>query len=155
MLPFLVGTVTLGAVGYGLKKYIESDVDRALAFDEKVSDIYKSTMDTIDELEEKGINFLDSLVDDCDKEDEIDDEIEEEYSKDRHDITSIDKDKLNKEKFDMLYKNRAKTLNRKALLKARLLNSQQISKDWRIKIPKRKEKPGKGRLGKFSKGRII
>ena len=53
MLPFILGAVALGATGYGVKEYIDSDIDRSIAFDDAVSNIVEKTIDAITDFEEK------------------------------------------------------------------------------------------------------
>jgi hypothetical protein len=53
MLPFVLGAVALGATGYGVKEYIDSDIDRSMAFDDAVSNIAEKTIDAITDFEEK------------------------------------------------------------------------------------------------------
>ena len=53
MLPVILGAVALGATGYAIKKYIESDTDRSIAFDDMVSSCAEKTIDVLNEFELK------------------------------------------------------------------------------------------------------
>ncbi|MEA2016811.1 MAG: hypothetical protein U9N59_00055 [Campylobacterota bacterium] len=55
MIPFILGAVALGATGYGVKKYIDSDIDRSIAFDDAVGSIAEKTINAITGFEEKYI----------------------------------------------------------------------------------------------------
>ena len=53
MLPFVLGAVALGATGYGVKKYIDSDIDRSIAFNDAVSNIAEKTVYALTDFEQK------------------------------------------------------------------------------------------------------
>lgn len=56
MIPIVLGAVALGATGYGVKKYIESDIDRSIAFGDFTQNIGESILNGIDKL------FVDDYV---------------------------------------------------------------------------------------------
>jgi hypothetical protein len=49
MLPFILGAVALGTVGYGVKKHIESDIDRSIEFDNATIKIAENLCTKIDD----------------------------------------------------------------------------------------------------------
>ena len=61
MLRLILGGIALATVGYGVKKYIEDDIDRSIAFDEKMLELGQKAVEVVDSLEEKGIGFLNDL----------------------------------------------------------------------------------------------
>ena len=61
MLRLILGGIALATVGYGVKKYIEDDIDRAIAFDEQMIKLGQKAVEVVDNLEDKGIEFLNNL----------------------------------------------------------------------------------------------
>jgi len=61
MLRLILGSIALATVGYGVKKYIKDDIDRSIAFDEKMLELGQKAVEVVDNLEDKGIEFLNNL----------------------------------------------------------------------------------------------
>ena len=58
MLRLILGGIALATVGYGVKKYIEDDIDRSIAFDEKMLELGQKAVEVVDNLEEKGCKSI-------------------------------------------------------------------------------------------------
>jgi hypothetical protein len=61
MLKLILGGIALATVGYGVKKFIEDDINISTFFDDKVLILGQKAVEVVDNLEEKSIGFLNDL----------------------------------------------------------------------------------------------
>lgn len=63
MIPLILGGVTLAVVAYGVKEFIEGDIDRSMKFDETVHNAAKTISESIDDF-----TFKHCMIEGCEME---------------------------------------------------------------------------------------